>query len=125
MSQSGRDPRRKREGKFDIELMHVVYFLRFIAVMTGALFLVSCAAFLLMEKTPATNAVYCLVIAINFVAAGGSLLGAWKLNRKDRELSDRELEQKKAPPTGAAQGKSALSNSKGHYENCKNSEKGR
>lgn len=97
MSQSGRSPGRKGAGKFDIELTHVVYFLRFIAVMTGDLFIVSCAAFLLMEKTPGTNAVYCLVIGINFVAATGSLLGAWRLNRKDRQLSERELAQKTTP----------------------------
>lgn len=94
MSQSRRNTRSKRKRTFDIELTDIVAFLHFIGVMTGALFAVSCAAFLMTEKTPATNAVYCLVIAVNFVAAGGSLLGAWGLQRKDSRLTKRELEQR-------------------------------
>lgn len=94
MPQSGRNSRPKRKRTFDVELTNIVAFLHFIGVMTGALFAVSCIAFLVTEKTPATNAVYCLVIAVNFVAAVGSLLSAWGLDRKDRQLSERELGQK-------------------------------
>lgn len=91
MSLRGRNPRTKRERKGgDLELCQVVLFLRFIAVMTGALLIVSAVFFLLGEKSDAGNVVYAITMLINLAACAGSLLGAWRLDRKDRELAERE-----------------------------------
>lgn len=68
-------------------------FLRFISVMTGALLIVSAAFFLLGEKNDAGNVAYAITILINLAACAGSLLGAWRLDRKDRELA--QLEKQK------------------------------
>lgn len=68
-------------------------FLRFISVMTGALLIVSAAFFLLGEKNDAGNVAYAITILINLAACAGSLLGAWRLDRKDRELT--QLEKQK------------------------------
>lgn len=68
-------------------------FLRFISVMTGALLIVSAAFFLLGEKNDAGNVAYAITILINLAACAGSLLGAWRLDQKDRELT--QLEKQK------------------------------
>lgn len=62
--------------------------------MTGALLLVSVLSFSLGQKTPAGNVVYALTILANAAACGGSGLGAWWLDRKDAELTRRELQKK-------------------------------
>ena len=77
---------RKKE-KFDLELYHIVAFLRFIAAMTGTLLLISLVLFFLVETTEAGKAVYIITILVNFVAFFGSVFGAWRLNKKDEELS--------------------------------------
>lgn len=68
-------------------------FLRFLSVMTGALLIVSAAFFLLGEKSDAGNVAYAITMFINLAACAGSLLGAWRLDRKDRELA--QLEKQK------------------------------
>lgn len=94
MSFRGRNPRPKGAGKSgDLELCQVVMFLRFISVMTGALLIVSAAFFLLGEKSDAGNVAYAITILINLAACAGSLLGARRLDRKDRELA--QLEKQK------------------------------
>lgn len=63
--------------------------------MTGALLLLSLLFFLLSEKTAAANVAYSLTILVNLAACGGSVLAAWYLDRKDRELNRREQEKYK------------------------------
>lgn len=62
--------------------------------MTGALLLVTIVSFALGQKTPAGNVVYGMTMLVNAIACGGSALGSWWLDRKDEELTRREIEKK-------------------------------
>lgn len=62
--------------------------------MTGALLIVTLASFALGQETPAGNVVYAMTILVNAIACGGSALGAWWLDRKDKELTRREIRKK-------------------------------
>lgn len=62
--------------------------------MTGALLIVSVLSFALGQKTPAGNVVYGMTMLVNAIACGGSALGAWWLDRKDEELTRREIQKK-------------------------------
>ncbi len=94
MSQSRGNTKGKRTEQPDISLTQVVMFLRVITVMTGALFLVSTLFFLLFEKTAETNVVWGMTIGVNLAAAAGAFLAAVFLDKKDRELTEKETEQK-------------------------------
>lgn len=67
-------------------------FLRFIAMMTGALLFVSLLFFIIMPKSPASNVAYTLTISINFVAFFGSVIGSILLRKKDKQLLINEQE---------------------------------
>lgn len=62
--------------------------------MTGALLIVTIACFALGQNSPAGSVVYVITILANTVACGGSALGAWWLDRKDEELTRREIQKK-------------------------------
>ena len=99
MSSSGRGRAAARKSKgrgegSDIDLGHVVLFLRVIFVMTGALLIVTIACFALGQNSPAGSVVYTITILANAIACGGSALGAWWLDRKDEELTRREIQKK-------------------------------
>jgi len=69
-------------------------FLRVITVMTGALFVVSTLFFLLFEKTVETNVVWGMTIGVNLAAAVGAFVAAYFLDKKDQELTKKEIERK-------------------------------
>lgn len=94
MSQGRGDIKRKRTEQPDISLSQVVMFLRVITVMTGALLVVSTLFFLLFEKTVETNVVWGMTIGVNLAAAAGAFLAAYFLDKKDRELTEKEIERK-------------------------------
>lgn len=82
-----------REKGFYLELFHIVGFLRAIAAMSGTLLLFSCILFFITERTEDGTVAYLLTIFVNLVAFIGSVLGAWILNKKDEELTQRERER--------------------------------
>ena len=94
MSQGRGSAKGEGRKRADIELSQVVMFLHFISVMTGALFCVGTVFFLLCAKTPETNIVWGMTISVNLIAAAGSFFGARILDKKDRELTEREIEKK-------------------------------
>lgn len=98
MSQSRGNIKGKRTEQPDISLSQVVMLLHVIAVMTGALFLISTLFFLLFEKTAETNVVWGMTIGVNLVAAAGAFLAACLLDKKDRELTEKEIAKKLIPP---------------------------
>ena len=85
MSQSRRN---LKNEKFQIELSSVSGFLRFIAVLSGTLLILSLLLFAVGEKTAAGNVAYTMCFAVNAAACAGSLTGAWFLQKKDRELPE-------------------------------------
>ena len=87
--------------KWNLELSHIVGLLRFIAAMTGALLVISLLFFFLSEKTEADNVVYSITILVNLIAFLGSSLGAWKLDKKDEKLTERERKLSSSKKEGA------------------------
>ena len=87
MSQSRRN---LKNEKFPIELSSISGFLRFIAVLSGTLLILSLLLFALGEKTEAGNVAYTMCFTVNIAACAGSLLGAWFLDQKDRQLQEKE-----------------------------------
>ncbi len=91
MSQSRRNSEIKRgREKFQIELDQVAGFLRMIAAMSGTLLVLSLLFFVIGEKTAEVTVVYTMTILVNLIAFAGSLLGAWKFARKDRQLQEQK-----------------------------------
>lgn len=98
MSQGGGSAKGEKRKGSDIDLSQVVVFLHFISVMTGALFVVSLILFLVCAKTPEANVVWGLTMGVDFVASAGAFLGARALDKKDRELTEKEMEKKLIHP---------------------------
>lgn len=105
MSQGRGSTEGEKRKRSDIELSQVVMFLHFISVMTGALFCVSTIFFLLCAKTPETNVVWGMTIGVNFIAAAGAFFSARMLDKKDRELTEKEIEKKLSRPEKQAEKK--------------------
>lgn len=93
MSQSRRNPKNE---KFQIELSSVSGFLRFIAVLSGTLLILSLLFFAVGEKTEAGNVAYTMCFTVNIAACAGSLLGARFLDRKDRQLEEAQIQGKES-----------------------------
>lgn len=82
--------RNKAGGKVDLDLGNVVHMLHMLASMTGALFIVALLCFLFLPTEADGKVIYVLVLAINLICCVGSVIAARILDKKDRELEEKE-----------------------------------
>lgn len=90
MSQNKRNNGRKGKTRCDVGIEHICGFLRFIGVAAGAFFLIAVLGMWLFPKSPASKIAYQLTIIFCGITAIGGWFACKVLEKKDKELKERE-----------------------------------
>ena len=93
MPQSGRNHRGNGKSSADLTLAVVAAFLRYIAIVAGALFFICLIACFASVRNQVSSVVYPLAIGVNLFASAGAGIGSFVFERKDRELTEKEKQK--------------------------------